>query len=227
MITYNEKSELYIHEDKAWPMFKEIVAGIGWADPSNADTGTQNWCVIVGHAENGNYYILAEFFGDMPRLLEWITNEKDRLLIQRIFTDRTRTHLLRMVSDADGLVASYKSSGKDFAGREQYHNSPDKWPYFRDRNTHARLIPLPEEATADRQSGVEVIRKLKAMDRIAVRPGCPQIQKLVQSFRLDEAIDHPGIQALWYCLWVLDNEQRRSSSQQKSKTQPIYGNLRR
>jgi hypothetical protein len=224
MITYNEKLELYIHEDPSWPRFKELVAGVGWADPDGADTAAENWAVLLGLVEDGSVHIIEERYADIPRLCSMLTDLKDQYLIQRIFTDREKPQLLSLLWQHDGLTA-YNSKGKNAMGREQYWHKHNYWPHFRDRDTKARLIPLVEDMTADVQAYVEILRQRLARKELTIRPACPQSIKLLRLL-MGELIDHPIMRAIGYPLLVLDRESRRGTSD-LPKPPPIYGNLRR
>lgn len=224
MITYNERLELYVHENPEWPRFKELVAGVGWADPTGADTAAENWAILVGHREDNTVEIVEERHADIPRLCDQLTDLKDQYLIQRIFVDRQKPQLISMLWQHDGLTA-YNSQGKNEFGREQYWHGPDHWPHFRDRNTLARLVPLLEELTADVQAYVEILRQRLSRKELTIRAACPQSIKLLRLL-MGELVEHPIMRAIGYPLLVLDREARRGTGDIPKPPQ-IYSNLRR
>ena len=225
MITYHEKLELYIHSDPGWPRFKELVAGIGWADPNGADTAMENWAILVGHKEDGGVESVEERYADIPRLCSLLTDLKDQYLISRIFVDRSKPELTRRLLNHDGLI-EYKHAGLNVLGQKQWHHGPERWPHFRDRSTLARLIPLVEDLTADVQAYVELVREHLSRDQLTIRSACPQTIKLLRLL-MGELIEHPCMRAVGYPMLVLDREAKREIKGKTSKPPVIYGNLRR
>jgi hypothetical protein len=224
MIIHDEKRDLYKSDEEGWPVYREIVAGIGWADPTGEDLGRKNWGVLVGLKEDGVYSVMQEFFGSMSELCKSLTSAKDELLIQRIFCDRMFPELILELLEYDGLT-DYRSEGMTQRGQIQYLHSTSFWPTFRSRSTTARLIPLNERLTANMRGAFETVSRLITFGQLKIRPSLANLMR-VQRLPMDDLLRHPAVHALAYPLIALERE-KASELEDSGGPEIVYHNLER
>lgn len=226
--TRNESTGILTLDVEGSPSFKEIVAGIGWADKTGHETFARNWCVVIGLHEDNTYTSIAEgATPDIANLGVQLTDLKDQLLITRIFTDESQPASVRTLRDpwqTDGLCG-YASHGKSLITRRpNYVHEPDFWDHFRNRSVIASLISLP----ADLQYGYSLLISLLERNIFWTRTTTPRTE-WVLNFEppLEDIFRHPLFQALSHCITFLEREKRSRQSTHQSIPQPRYGNKRK
>lgn len=209
------------------PLFKRFIAVIGWLDPKGADLRAENWLSVIGEEEGGDYMVWAEVMGSLPKLAADAINLKDLLLISRIYVSGKNAQGVLALRRIDGLT-KYEWLGTDRAGNKIWANKAEVWPHFRDYETTASLITIPQEITADMGAGYELIRQLDAHNKFTVRWACPRsLELLKQGPPYDRTIEHPLGEALISGFVMLERTKQKETTRKKERKQPVYGNLKR
>lgn len=228
---YDKRTQLYTLEDEAEaPSFVGFSAGIGYLDPKGKDHYGRHWFVVVGESEGHEYFIMtAEFSADLQGLAKALTDWKDDLHIQRIYLDDTDLQSLRYLrgfgpADWDGLTV-YRSDGKDKMGKEKWIHKADFWPKFRDRETIAHIVPVPESIRVNLSAGYDLLLTLEKADRVRYRPESLAIATVRREEKRDDVIRHPLLQATIWTISMLERT-RPGSSRFVQSPPPRYGNLR-
>lgn len=222
-VRFDEKDDVYCVEgNPEAPRFNQICGGIGWLDEKGRDKAAFHWFVVLGETEDKRLLFLEEDIGPMSKIKAKAVDAKDRLMIRRIYLDDRPELLVRDLRDHDGLTR-YLHSGRDALKRIQYLNKPEHWPHYRDRETVATLIPVPEDQLLDIQAGIERLDGDIRAKRTTIHHSCRHLQA---AWRLPpkDALTHPGILA---AVWAHNAMRRRQEVKKDVKAVPLYGNIRR
>ncbi len=171
--------------------FNKIWAGIGWPD---MDDG---YICVVGERVDSRYHCIWEKQGGLWELGTAAVDAKDRLLVDRIWVDgadRISTSYFRTL---DGLCFYDEDDTQTLPDPEE---APFKWEHFRDLDTVAGVIPVPDRITSNYRSALEMIRGVIAADRLVIHEqNCP---RLVYALRqpLEDLLRSPVMKAL---VWVV------------------------
>lgn len=224
----DKRTGLYVLENEPQaPHFQGFSAGLGYLDPKGKDHYARHWFVVVGETEGHEYHFQVAESGDLLTIAKSLTNWKDDLCIQKVFLDGTDLESMRFLrgygpSGWDGLT-QYKSEGEDKYGREKYLHQASHWPNFRDRDTTAQLIPVPDSIRVNLMANYDLLLTLEKQDRVKYRPEALMISTVRREDSKDDVINHPLIRAATWTIAML--ERIRPTEGTFKQPEPVYGNL--
>lgn len=196
--------------------FDRIVAGIGWPD---VDPG---YICVIGERTDGRYHALWEKRGGLWEIGDSAREAKDRFLIDCVLADTRDELAASYLRTLDGLCFPKEDGKERPTGGAGSHTAGD----FRDRETVAALIPVPERVTSNYRSALEKTRGVIMAGRLMVHePNCPV---LVYTLRqpLDELLRSPVMKALVWAVSVLEDTGGSENMGGESRD-PWYLNLSR
>lgn len=206
------------------PLFKRFIGAVARPNLSEGGAKAKYWGVIVGEREDGIYTFFTEFSGEKDAVIEEMINWKDRLLIERFYGPDDDETFLPSLRRVDGLTRY--DSHNDLMGRKVYEHKSDRWPYFRDRQTIASIIPVPLEVRINLETGRSFVKALVDNKKAKVRWDCIVFESLIyQNPPYDRILDHPCMEASIYAIMMLERTKPRDSTRERQKA-PVYGNLR-
>ena len=205
------------------PLFKRFVGAVTQPNPSEGDTYAKYWGIVVGEREDGIYTFFTEFSGDKAAVEQEMINWKDRLLIERFYVSDEEKDFLQSLRNVDGLTRY--DHHKDIADRKVYEHKPEHWPYFRNRDTKAYIIPVPLEVRGNLETGRALVKYLVDSKKAKVRWDCIIFESLIyRSPPYDMILKHPCMEAAIYAILMLERTKKRDTEEKQSRS--IYGNLR-
>jgi hypothetical protein len=205
------------------PLFERFVGAVAQPNPSEGDTYAKYWGIILGEREDGLYTFFTEFSGDLATLEENMINWKDRLLIERFYASDEEQDFLQALRKVDGLTRY--NSHKDLADRKVYEHKSTHWPYFRDRDTKAVIIPVPLEVRGNLETGRALVKHLVDSKKAKVRWDCIIFESLIyRNPPYDMILKHPCMEAAIYAVLMMERTKKREFAENRST--PAYGNLR-
>jgi hypothetical protein len=214
--THHEKDNLFDLDVQYAPRFKRFEGAIGWLDPQGHDHYATHWFVVIGEAEDGKLVVTTEAFGDLARLTTQLVDWKDRLLIKRIYIDDSEEETIKQLRKIDGLC-SYQHHGTDIFDRKLWARHESTWTHFRDRETTAALLPVPEEIKTDLMGGRDLLLGLQHAERLSARRVCPRTSWLFcQEPPLDQILRHPLMKALIYVVSMMVRSVRTTHHSESS-----------
>jgi hypothetical protein len=205
------------------PLFKRFVGAVTRPNLSEGDPLSRYWGMVVGEREDGIYTFFAEFSGEIATLEAEMINWKDRLLIERFYASDDEEDFLQTLRKVDGLTRY--DHHQDIADRKVYEHKPEHWPYFRDRDTKASIIPVPLEVRGNLETGRSLVKHLADSKKARFRWGTSVFESLIyQNPPYDRVLKHPCMEAAIYAVLMLERTKKRDI--EKKQFQPVYGNLR-
>jgi hypothetical protein len=206
------------------PLFKRFIGAVAQPNLSESDPLSRYWGMVLGEREDGLYTFFTEFSGTKAILDENMINWKDRLLIERFYASDEEEDFLQTLRKVDGLTRY--NSHTDIAGRTVYEHKGETWPYFRDRDTKASILPVPLEVRGNLETGRALVKHLVDTKKAKVRWDCTVFESLIyQNPPYDRILRHPCMQAAIYAILMLERTKKRNTTTEKQE-RPVYGNLR-
>jgi hypothetical protein len=171
--------------------FNKMWAGIGWPD---LDDG---YICVVGERVDSRYHCIWEKLGGLWELGSSAIDAKDRLLVDRIWVDARDEISTSYFRTLDGLCFYDEDDSHVLLEPQQ---ASSKWEHFRDLDTVATVVPVPERITSNYRSALEMIRGVIAEGKLMIHEqNCP---RLVYALRqpLEDLLRSPVMKAL---VWVV------------------------
>jgi hypothetical protein len=197
--------------------FERIRAGIGWPD---LDPG----CIcVVGERTDERYHALWEKQGGLWEIGDAALEAKDRLLVDRIFVDARDDLSTSYLRTLEGLTF-YDEGDSNSTGFPP--GSSSEFPFYRDRDTIAAVVPVRERVAANYRSALERTREIIMRGRLLVHESnCP---RLVYTLRqpVEELLGSPVMKALVWVVTALEDS-RGDTSLEDPPREPWYGNAPR
>ncbi len=226
--TLNNRTGLYSLDDPNAPQFHRFVAGLGYLDPKGKDHFAKHWFCAVGETEGHEYVFMTAEPGDLETIARNLTNWKDDLCVEKVYLDGTDLESRRYLyhhggpTSWDGLTG-YRSDGETPSGKEKRHHKSDFWPNFRNWETVAHLVPVPDSVRVNLMAGYDLILALEKLNRIEYRSQALMIATIRREEKKDDVINHPLMRAAIWTIMML--ERTRPSESEFKQPEPIYGNL--
>ena len=196
--------------------FNRIWAGIGWPD---RDQG--HFCV-VGERLDGRYHCLWEKQGGLWELGNAALEAKDRFLIECIWADTRDTVATSYLRTLDGLCF-YEDPEETSIQPASAAEPPTQRDHFRDRDTTATVVPVPERIAANYRSALEKTRGVIMTGGLMIyERNCPRLVYILRQ-PLEELIASPVMKALVWVICALE-EHKGNGLIENEAAGPWYGN---
>lgn len=194
---YNERLDLYrLIDNQSAPQFLRFCGSFGWLNPKGDEHEAEHWAVVAGLTEAREVVFIDHHHGLLDELCEWMTDQKDLLLVEAIFSDFRDFALIQKIEDWDGLC-KYEVGEVDVFGMEQYLHEPSHWRHYRSRECLAHLVPVSERLLKNPQIAAENLRSHIAKEKTRATDKCGRLRWLL-SQDIKEVWSHPLFRATLY-----------------------------